>query len=873
MNTMPRSIVATALLASLAGTALARQDAAKPVDPPATTPAEAAPAQPVVTPSTDGASRPADATPTPIVVKAVQGSVALSMEKKGSRKRVKAGDVIPEGAYIFTGRDGRVQIQVGIGQVFTIDSLSEVRLSEAIATQGKEKTTVDMPYGRVKFDVTSTAIANDVQIASPDTTLAVKGTSGGMEVVQGFPTFAFGGETNSGRFTITFPQRVVATIVGSEGANSDSPDPAALAAQGSYVEVGDGLSRFGDEIEFVFDFNTVFQRVFGVGDTQGIGIAPALTGTFVYDEESGNIILFDPFPDDPEAEPLIAGTPTNFNPEAAFVGSALRRTPAGTQFLRLESDGSSSSRLLGFILGFGERPATQLATFSTVLNGLATLGDSIYSVEYPVGEVSAPTGIGTFHVERLVSLNPAMGTVHGSMQFGTPLEGGLGAFTSRGTLLVAGRLPEFTNLSNGNAGYLGANAMILEVDPRINFLSRALSDVTDDFAVVDFDTILPDDLNPLFKASITNQTVTGMSQSRATFGGGVGVGSNNFVLQINLRANVDGTPRDISLILNGDSARVPGDVPLRLVGPSPQSVRDFATETATPAGSVLLGAAPAHVDGFIPTLFGQMAYSELALASGVVERLARNAILSTAVSPFDCMVSLDLNNLAGFLANHTMQRSGMGASIFDLRAGLPNGHPCLAPGQPGIGLTGETFFVYDFQSQSIIERDLNNNSVTRFSGVTSEGDLADTTVSIDPQTGHSLLLALEIAVVPDGGYGGSTTLTRLLAFDLTIGGSGFNTHTEFSGGSNAEIVFRGLTSFGASLYASGFASEDGSFQAGIFGLNLSNSSFALAVDPGIVLIGCLFAAPRPRPQLTILGSVRYKDTQLGHPKRIVLVPR
>ena len=414
------------------------------------------------------------------------------------------------------------------------------------------------------------------------------------------------------------------------------------------------------------------------------------------------------------------------------------------------------------------------------------------------------------------------------MAFGAELDGGLGSFPQRGTLLVAGRLPDGTGLANGTAGLLGGRAMILEVDPRTNYLRRALSDLTNDFAVVDFDTIIPDDLNPLFEVSITNQQITGLGRSIATFGGGVGVGSTNLVIQINLRALVNGQTRDIVAIVNGDAGRVEGDPPLRVVGPSPASVRDTAGEPATPAGSILLFAAPGNIDTVINSLFAQMAYSQLALNSGVVERLARNAILATVEDPSACLNSEALDNLTTVLAAHTDQRSGMGGAIFDFRNGLAPQHPCLAPGQSGGGFSGGTFFVYDLASNDVIERDLVGNQIIRFDNVALPDSVLDTTVLFDAASGHNLLLGVVNREEGNIEAGDLREVVDLVSVDLVTGQ--VQTRTTYDQGPFSSVFFGGLAAFGTDLYASGVSADKSQTQTGIFEIDPSSSTFNLVFE-------------------------------------------
>ena len=423
--------------------------------------------------------------------------------------------------------------------------------------------------------------------------------------------------------------------------------------------------------------------------------------------------------------------------------------------------------------------------------------------------------------------------------------------------------------------------MILEVDPRINYLSRALSDITGDFEVVDFDTVIDDSLNPLLEVSVSGQEFTGLSRSTANFGGGVGIITTNLVIQVNLRANVDGTIRDIVAIVNGDSARVPGDVPLRLVGPSPQRVGDTAGESVTPAGSVLLGVAPANIDSTINQIFAQMAYSDLALASGVVERLARNAILTTARDAQGCLSSGDLGSLFNNLQQNVARRSGIGGSIFDFRNDLTTDHPCLAPGQSPGGLIGETYFAYDLARQSVIERDLTNREAVRFSNVSAPSTFIDTTIAVDPQTGRRLLVGTTFETITDSGGAPLRVVTRIVGYDLVTGGTSFSlltTYDNFDFGSTVAML--GLGSLGSQVYATGSETFDqgkGDFvsNAGIYALDIFSSQpgFTLAMDPGIELEPALGGARSRGTVFAMGGSFENSSTSFSSAILMEVDPR
>lgn len=197
-------------------------------------------------------------------------------EHPGAWLLTKVGDELPEGAELETGIRSSVELRVkasdaadsapGAGQVFTIDRASRVMLREMLRVERTDKTTVDLPYGRVKFDVTSATIANDVQIQAPDACLAVKGTRGLIDVAAGHATEARGIEGNTGVFEVRFGARpagggagvgarpggggnhaVTATVRGRESVDHAAPTAAGLALRAGTIDPGASHARQGDE--------------------------------------------------------------------------------------------------------------------------------------------------------------------------------------------------------------------------------------------------------------------------------------------------------------------------------------------------------------------------------------------------------------------------------------------------------------------------------------------------------------------------------------------------------------------------------------------------------------------------------------------------
>ncbi len=224
-------------------------------------------------PPADAGAAPARAVVTkmPIVIEEVQGTVSYRQSEDGRWTPAKKGVVLQEGAEFQTSIGSNVRIRVGAAQVFVIDRLGRVKVAKAINDSKAEVTRINVDYGRITFDVNSTNFANDVQIQAPDMTLAVKGTSGGVEASPGFPTAAFGAVANKGRIEVAFADGARPTLNRNEKIDSKKSDPAANQSDKSFVDTSNASARDTDE-------TYVVERSIGggepVGSTLGTKAAP-----------------------------------------------------------------------------------------------------------------------------------------------------------------------------------------------------------------------------------------------------------------------------------------------------------------------------------------------------------------------------------------------------------------------------------------------------------------------------------------------------------------------------------------------------------------------------------------------------------------------
>jgi len=643
MNASKLAVVAGTVLSF--GTAYAQEPAT--VAPAAATPAAAT--GPAVMPQV-------------ITVVAVSGKAAARAGSGGATRQLKAGDTLNENDQVITPTKSVVQIRVGDAQVFTIDQLSRVIIREAIAKGmggvEKDTTALEVPYGRVKFDITSTAIANEVQIAAPDATLAVKGTTGGIEVAAGQPTQAYGGVMNTGVFEVRYAGRTRATVTRRDRTDSKRPDVAMNERARRYVEAQDARAREGDESDLAQEYEQLVFSLFEnlireVGQDQPFDL-------FAFDESTGEFARGDVFGGDETFVIDVSNLNLNNGPGT---GAALLHNGSGTTLLRVES--GNGTRLLGLQLDSQNRPVgrfEEIATYSAdgLITGLGTIGNQIFAVE-DNGQTS-----------RIVELPLPEGgqtslSVVSTMNLNMRLDSGLAGVTADGLLVAFGRMPQ-TGLSNGDPGILGADAAILFLDPRNNYLAAAVSDVNGLFQLAPGTDVS--------EGTITDtQRVTGISTLLAPFFGQLVV--------LATRSTIDGVPNTAGFMILDLSPDPSSNRPLVFATGSLDSpVEGFAGEArGTPAAPMTLLPIVLPLDPSIDPLFGDLAFSLQAIGSGVVERIARAAIIDTARDGSACRNSSELGSEALLAALVVLRdrRAGMSQAIAAFRGALPEAHPCLGP--------------------------------------------------------------------------------------------------------------------------------------------------------------------------------------------------
>jgi len=339
---------------------------------------------------------------------------------------------------------------------------------------------------------------------------------------------------------------------------------------------------------------------------------------------------------------------------------------------------SGITRLLALELNGVDNAFNVITTISSAgfefYGGLGQLDGQFYSLQ---SSASDPDTI----VRINPNTNPAI--PERVMVPGINFDIGLAADPGRGTLVFAGRLPTDLALGNGTPGVLGEDAVVMEVDPRINYIFDAVSNLNDDFAVGVGTVTNIASLTPQ-TATFSEVTVLGISFFNATAGNPLSLPAGKRLAAFSVNAVINGSSSQfLTLIFDPD---LPNNVPSFLLAIYGQNAMnplfDFANEPRLPAAPprVLLPAAVRGVDLNINPLFAQMAFSADAHMSGVVERIAREEILRTAINPAGCISSGALSTLNSTLAANIDRTAGVGTSILDFRQPLPVGHPCSSMG-------------------------------------------------------------------------------------------------------------------------------------------------------------------------------------------------
>lgn len=160
-----------------------------------------------------------------VTVRELAGTVTVSNDDGKTWTRAAVDDAFGPGSIFRTGLRSAVTCVVGTDQMFTLESLSTIRVEEAIRTGGREKTGLVMKYGAASYGIEAAGREYDATIRTPGSTMAVRGTV--VRVVDR-PGFAPQAESYAGR--ALFRTAKGTTAIGGRGYS------VASAVQGSAAE-------------------------------------------------------------------------------------------------------------------------------------------------------------------------------------------------------------------------------------------------------------------------------------------------------------------------------------------------------------------------------------------------------------------------------------------------------------------------------------------------------------------------------------------------------------------------------------------------------------------------------------------------------------
>lgn len=637
-------------------------------------------AQPAEAPAApeEGATPAPDGAPLAAVVTAVRGKVRVRQGPNQALVPATAGLSVGEAAEILTGLDSAVELRIGAGQTYVIDRASRVVLGQALRRNGKDTTTLQVPYGRVVFEVQSTVVANDVRIEAPDATLAVKGTTGGIEVTPGQPTVAFGGELNTGVFNVIYAGGVTAKVEGQEQTDATNPDPADREQSGGIEDPLDPRAREGDEAGTLVDrpFNnpvllpvqppsqlptdrdpTEFPPPGGGTLPPPAGVGGSLGGrgtafAIVPQANQLEVVEFN------SLGQVVGSRTVSFEDPGVILGSALRMDTLANRlevvFAEIDFLGGGVTRIYTVPVTGSESPVSRTTLTGTLLYGLGTLGSSVFGI----GEsTSNPTGLATLYGVALAGgggATPLM--VPGLLD--DPSTGMTGS-NERGSVFVYGQIdPDPTNLDQPTVGAL------LEIDPRNRLLVSAYLATPDGALSIGPGTLVsPANIPPVNEIDVSTISILGGNLVATGF--------------------VEGQAGQYTgpVVLTFDPAANP---PLRravgnaLAFPAINSASEN-TAVAPPSPRLLTGPESFSLANIDPN-FALMAYTTQARQSGYVERVVKRDILDRARDPVDCIASGALAQLPATLAQFDNHRFGVGLSVQQFRQAVAMqdpSHPCL----------------------------------------------------------------------------------------------------------------------------------------------------------------------------------------------------
>jgi len=185
----------------------------------------------------------AEGEPLKITVTGFEGMVQYRTAADQPWKAVENGLVLDENAEFRTGQRSAVRFTIPPDQTVTLDRLGTIKVLQAVRDGNKVKTKLGMKYGRTRYDIEAAGLEHESTIASPSSTLAVRGTK-----VSLFDQRPFAPEAVSLTGRAEFQDFKKRVALGSKGGgtikvDANSSSPAAYAASSATVDPTTGLAR------------------------------------------------------------------------------------------------------------------------------------------------------------------------------------------------------------------------------------------------------------------------------------------------------------------------------------------------------------------------------------------------------------------------------------------------------------------------------------------------------------------------------------------------------------------------------------------------------------------------------------------------------
>jgi hypothetical protein len=198
---------------------------------------------PAAAPAATPATAPADGAVLEVVVLEIKGTAQVSTDNEKTWTAAKVGQHVSQGASFRTGFRSAVTCGIPPDQAFTLESLSTVRVGEAIKKGKRFKTDLVMKYGSTNYSIETGGAEHESTIRTPGSTLSVRGT---VVQVTDRPGFAPSAVSFTGRALFKTARGTIA--VGSKGGKyarvtAGDSDAAQSALSETVVDPAAALAR------------------------------------------------------------------------------------------------------------------------------------------------------------------------------------------------------------------------------------------------------------------------------------------------------------------------------------------------------------------------------------------------------------------------------------------------------------------------------------------------------------------------------------------------------------------------------------------------------------------------------------------------------